>query len=195
MDTARHLARIAIVVIAPLLLASGSTAEGANVRLIGSDVLVHDATPEQADLIEWAVTRYQRAGLSVPPLAVYFHATAGACRQESVLGFYEGGRIDLCAGVLVNAMSRHLTLHEMAHAWTEGNDSPAMIDRFLRFRGLASWNDVDAPWNERGWEQAAEFVAYGVGERIVSPNVPDPSPGQIARSYRLLTGMPIPASV
>ena len=96
-------------------------------------------------------------------------------------------------GVLVNAMSRHLTLHEMAHAWTEWHDSPATIDRFLRFRGLASWNDEGVPWNERGWEQAAEFVAYGVGERILSPNVPDASLGQIARSYRLLTGIPLPS--
>jgi hypothetical protein len=38
-------------------------------------------------------------------------------------------------------------------------------------------------------------VAWGIGERIVSPRVPDADPDQLAHLYRLLTGTPLPATV
>jgi hypothetical protein len=189
--TARHLTRIALIVIAPLLLASGSADAGTNVRLVGSDILAHDASPDQQQLIGWAVARYQRAGMSLPPLAVYFHPVAGPCGDDG-LGHYEDGRIDLCTGVTVNTMSRYVVLHEMAHAWTERNDPPATIDRFLQLRGLSSWNGRDVRWQQRGWEQAAEFISWGVGERIISPHLVEVTPRDVARGYRLLTGMRIP---
>jgi hypothetical protein len=191
MDTAtRHLIRTTVLLIAPLLLGSGAIGE--NGRQIAPAIRVYDATAEQEEEVRWAVARYQRADLSMPPLAVYFHPLAGPC-GENALGYYEDGRIDLCTGVSVNAMSRYVILHEMAHAWTERNDSPATIDRFLRLRALSSWNDPGVYWHLRGWEQAAEFISWGVGERIISPHLVQVTPGEVARGYRLLTGKPIPA--
>ena len=198
MDTARTTARrptlrLLAAMIVPALLVLGA-ARANNGTVVAPGILVHDASPAQIDLVRWAVGRYEAAGMTLPPLQVYLHDSAAGCGTETGLGFYRDGRLDLCPGTLINAMTRHTVLHEMAHAWTEQNDSQAVIDRFLRARGLPTWESWNYPWLQRGWEQAAEIVSWGVGERILSPRVPDATPDQLASMYQLLTQMPLPAA-
>jgi len=59
-------------------------------------------------------------------------------------------------------------------------------------RGLRAWNSSADPWGLRGYEQAAEILAWGLGERILTPTIPDNDPERIAASYELLTGTSIP---
>ena len=79
-------------------------------------------------------------------------------------------------------------LHEMAHAWTEANTDTAILERFMDIRGIAAWNDRSFDWKQRGTEQAAEIIAWGLGEGV-SPWLPDqPEDRELADLFELLTG-------
>jgi hypothetical protein len=92
--------------------------------------------------------------------------------------------------------ARKFALHEMAHAWTEANVDQAMEARFMRIRGVDAWNDPDLAWKERGIEQAAEIIAWGLGEGEIQPLLPEPpETRELIDAYVLLTGsMPIAVS-
>jgi len=65
-------------------------------------------------------------------------------------------------------------------------------DRFLVSRGLRSWNASDEPWEHRGYEQAAEVLAWGLGERIITPSIPDNDFEQLCDAFEFLTGVAPP---
>ena len=68
--------------------------------------------------------------------------------------------MDVCT-TLVNAMTRRNLLHEMGHIWLDQNVTESTRARFLQLQGLVSWNTVSVPWRVRGYEQAAEIIAWG----------------------------------
>jgi hypothetical protein len=107
------------------------------------------------------------------------------------LGYAKGGRVDVCT-VLVNEMARRTVLHEMGHVWIDQNVSQADRHRFLELRELRVWNASTVSWDERGYEQGAEIMAWALGTRILTPQIPDNDPGQIAGAYELLTGQSLP---
>jgi hypothetical protein len=77
----------------------------------------------------------------------------------------------------------------MAHAWVEVHVDEELRHRFLQLRGLTGWNDRADAWKERGTEQAAEIIAWGLGEGEVSPLLPEqPSTADMIAAYVLLTG-------
>jgi hypothetical protein len=190
--TTRTFTRILLSLGLPLVLSMAPNERTSHVEFLTQTIVVHDATPADMDLLRWVVGRYEAAGLTLPPLQVYFHASKGGCGGETGLGYYVNGRVDLCTGILINLTVRHTVLHELAHAWTESNLEPDTIARFLDVRGLATWSSWDHPWIERGWEHAAEIIAWGIGERVLMPQVPDTAAEQLPGLYRLLTGMPLP---
>jgi len=51
-----------------------------------------------------------------------------------------------------------------------------------------TWNSSDDPWNLRGYEQAAEVMAWALGERILTPSIPGNEPEKLGLAYRFLTG-------
>ena len=151
---------------------------------------LHGADAAQARTVAWATERFRTAGLeSLPPLHVVLHATRTPC--DGYLGLFSSGRIDLCTEGLLEPSARKFALHEMAHAWIEANVSAEVLDRFLRARCIATWNDRQRPWSERGAEQAAEIVAWGLGEGKVAPRLPEAvDPATLADLFELLTGRP-----
>ena len=149
------------------------------------EVRIYGAPPQIA-LSRWAVRRFQRAGLSVPPTEIHFYADLEAC--DGHLGYAAGGRIDLCT-LDIDAMSRHAILHELAHLWLDANTSQLLHDRFLELRGLSAWNKTTDSWMLRGYEQAAELMAWVLGERIITPKIPNNDPALLAEAFELLTGI------
>jgi hypothetical protein len=145
-----------------------------------------DANDEAA--VDWALHRFRDAGLrELPPLEVHLHASRDACNGG--LGLYSMNRIDLCTKDSSEPYARKYALHEIAHAWTEANVMPAVLERFMEARGVEAWNDKRFPWKERGTEQAAEIVTWGLGEGEISPLLPEPLGTQaLAELYELLTG-------
>ena len=63
-----------------------------------------------------------------------------------------------------------------------------MKSSFLALRGLKTWNDQDSDWSERGFEHAAEVIAWALldeEQRIFT--VPNTQPESFAEAYTLLT--------
>jgi hypothetical protein len=65
-------------------------------------------------------------------------------------------------------------------------------ERFLELRGLRAWNASSDPWRMRGYEQSAEVLACGLGERIITPSIPDIDFEQLCGAFEFLTGVSPP---
>jgi hypothetical protein len=166
---------IAIVTIAATLhfgwtsVAAGTTQETVDRPQI---TLLGDPDPEEREMVEWALDRFELAGLQLPDLQVEFK-TAG-CRSR---GLYNRNTqtIHICD-------SRKMTLlHELAHAW----DHFATFDRdgFLALRELEFYFGPPgtAP-AEQGVEHIAEIVAWGLMDDNTA--VPGPAyPSQPVAEY------------
>ena len=149
-------------------------------------VAVFAQDPAQRRLAEWAVARFERAGLNPPTVEIAFHADASGCGGH--LGYAKDGHVDVCT-VLVNEMARRNLLHELGHIWIDQNLSLSARDRFLESRGLSTWNASTADWDDRGYEQGAEIVAWALGDRILTAQVPDNDPAQLGVAFEILTGV------
>jgi hypothetical protein len=167
----------------------GDAAQQAGARLAAARPLeIHGANAAEARTVDWALHRYREAGLThMPPLEVFLHRDYDAC--NSGIGLYNSGRIDLCTKASSEPYQRKFALHEMAHAWAEANVDARTLERFLDVRGIASWNDRTDPWKERGTEQSAEIIAWGLGEGEIAPLLPTSLDAETLSSlYELLTG-------
>lgn len=192
MDTATetHLRRIALLlglVVAATLLGGQRSAPARE------PLVIHGANAAEERAIDWSIRRYRTAGLDgMPDLEVYLHRSHEDCNGG--IGLYHAGRIDLCTEASSEPYQRKFALHEMAHGWIEVNVDGAVMGRFMEIRGIDAWNDrVADDWKDRGTEQAAEIITWGLGEGEIAPLLPETTdPETLARLYRLLTaGDPI----
>ena len=184
-------AKIAVPALAGLAFAT-SVAFGRPLSVpvaVRPSVTVYEADREQVRLVRWAAGRFEGAGLEVPRVEVHFHRDSAGCGGH--LGFARSGRVDVCT-VLVNEMTRRNLLHEMGHIWIDQNVSPTVRERFFELRGLRACNASTDPWEQRGCEHGAEIVAWALGNRMVTAQIPDNDPGSLAEAYELLTGAPVP---
>lgn len=167
------------------LLSEGATAAVA----IGPNVEVTGATPEQLAMARWAIGRFEVAGLESPAVEIGFHGDGAGCGGH--LGFARLSQVDVCS-VLVNAMARRALLHEMGHIWLDQNVGAGVREQFLDLRDLQSWNASGDPWELRGTEQGAEIIAWVLGERILTPQIPYDASADLDAAFRLLTGVEPP---
>jgi hypothetical protein len=187
MDTGtRTLAtRIALIVgLAVAALAPGPRAPAA----APGPLTVPRATAAEERSVDWAFHRFGEAGLrNLPPLEVHLHRSRDDCNGG--LGLYYAGRIDLCTKDSSEPYQRKFALHEMAHAWTEANVPAEVLRAFMQRQRVAAWNDRRLPWKERGIEQAAEVITWGLGEGEIAPLLPEvPDAETLASLYEMLTG-------
>ena len=174
----------ALAVVTATALASPADRDGGGGTVVSTSVTVVGASPAQFELARWAVSRFRAAGLELPPVEIRFHADRSGCGDH--LGYYRAGVVDVC-GTIVNLLARRNLLHELAHAWAEANVTAERRDRFLELRGLVSWNGRDVGWHERGFEHAAEILGWYLGDRILTPTLPDVEPKQIEAAVEALT--------
>ncbi|HET7309009.1 MAG TPA: hypothetical protein VFJ54_02670 [Actinomycetota bacterium] len=184
--------RLLILVLAAATMAGGGDhvkPEPASI-VVGDGIWVFGADTEHERLVRWAIGRYEHAGLKVPPIDVHFHADTSGCYGH--LGSELGGRVDICV-VIVSEIARDAVLHEMGHAWVTANVSASVRERFMRMRGVKAWNDQRVIWDERGFEHAAETLAWALGHRYIAPGIPDHDPVRLTAAFELLTGgLPLP---
>jgi len=190
----RTVGRLGASIVALTALAGGWTLAARQASGVGLQpgVTVFSEDPAQQQLARWAVARFERAGLDPPAVEMAFHADASGCGGH--LGFAKDGHVDVCT-VLVNEMARRNLLHEMGHIWIDQNVSRADRDRFLEFRSLRTWNASTADWDDRGYEQGAEIMAWALGDRILTAQVPDNDPAQLAGAFEILSGVVVPLGV
>jgi len=163
--------------------------QATDVAVIRPNVEVTGAT-QQLAMARWAVERFEIAGLEPPVVEIAFHRGLSGCGGH--LGLARQGEVDVCT-TLVDACARRALLHEMGHIWLDQNLSDPERGRFLEVRGLHAWNDSLDTWGLRGYEQGAEIMAWALGERILTPQIPDNEPIQLALGFELLTGSTPPA--
>jgi hypothetical protein len=154
----------------------------------GTSIEIHGGDTAQVQTVEWALRRYRAAGLQgIPTLDIYLHTPREACK--GYLGTFQVGRIDLCTRDSSEPYARKFALHELAHAWATTNVDSGLRERFMKLGNLSAWNDFGLPWKERGTEQAAEIIAWGLGEGEITPLLPLPvDPDYLIEAYALLTG-------
>jgi hypothetical protein len=150
---------------------------------------VYEADREQVRLVQWSASRFEDAGLEPPTVEIRFHADSSGCGGN--IGYAQAGRVDVCM-VLANEMARRTLLHEMGHVWIDQNVPETRRERFLAVRGLPSWNALTDPWELRGYEQGAEIIAWALGTRILSAQIPGNEPARLAYAFELLTGVALP---
>ena len=153
-------------------------------------VVVFAQDPAQRRLAEWAVARFERAELDPPTVEIHFHGSSSWCGGH--LGYARGGRVDVCT-ILENEMARRNLLHELGHIWIDQNVSQADRDRFLELRGLWTWNASTVDWGDRGYEQGAEIMAWALGDRILTAQIPQNDAARLAEGFELLTGAETPS--
>ena len=190
----RTIGRLGASILALTALATGwsinvGQAPGLQLR---PGIVVVSEDPAQRELARWAVARFDRAGLDPPLVEIRFHGDASGCGGH--LGYAKDGVVDVCT-VLVNETARRNLLHEMGHIWIDQNVSRAERVRFLELRGLWTWNAPTADWGSRGYEQGAEIMAWALGDRILTAQIPDNDPIQLAAGFELLTGVRTPTVV
>jgi hypothetical protein len=187
MDTATHAISRRIATFLCLVVAA-SILGGQRPAPAHEPLVIHGADPVEERAIDWSIRRYREAGLDgMPDLDVYLHRSHEECNGG--LGLYHAGRIDLCTEEASEPYQRKFALHEMAHGWIETNVDGAVLDRFMDIRGIAAWNDRSYDWKQRGTEQAAEIVTWGLGEGEISPLLPEAVDAPtLVRLYELLTG-------
>lgn len=123
-------------------------------------ITVFGATPETQDRLDWAMSRFAAADLELPYLEIHFFDSrepcdgyAGAFRQSQT-----PLRIDVCN------TNKLVILHELAHAWDKHNLDSDVRDTFMELRGLDSWNAQTDGWKDRGVEDLADVVVWGLME-------------------------------
>jgi len=188
---ARRAAAVALATIAvvALLGAAARPSDGRSDRpATPAATTITGGEPGARAAVTWALERYEGAGLRhLPAVEIHLHASDAGCRGE--LGYYRAGRIDLCTAASSEPYQRKFALHELAHAWTAAHLDSGTGARFLELRGLGGWNASGDPWKERGIEQAAEIVAWGLGEGEIVPLLPEPATvAELTAAFELLTG-------
>ena len=148
-------------------------------------------TRPDAALTEWALARFDQAGLALPPLVISFHDDREVCGGN--FGLYRAGtpaQVDICGfnwdRFVVGA--KKTLLHELAHAWTQHELTEEAREQFLGLRGLDTWGDDEFPWEEQGSEQAAEIIAWALIDQDLQLAIRDAGPPALTRAYELLTG-------
>ena len=182
--------RTALLGLSPLLLlttmATTTTARSEAVapsRTVEPRItFVDPPTPRAIEIIDWAVDRYQEAGLQLPDLEISFPTSCGG---KNALYHVGHKSVDFCY-----VITKTTVLHEFAHAW---DDTSGAVDRakFLELRGLTVWwGGTGMPSEQQGAEHLAEIIAWGlmdVDTRGV-PQLPHNSVGELTNAFVMLTG-------
>ena len=151
-------------------------------------VTIHTTSPAAEELGAWAVKRYRSAGLTLPEIDLYFHTNESGCR--GYVAYQIDGRIDFCGRLAMEPGPQRIVLHELAHAWCDANMDEASRARFIDQRGLVSWNGSSTDYKARGYEQAAEIIAWGLGVGSPTPVIEGQTdPSGLTVSFRLLTDL------
>ncbi len=155
--TYTHIALALLVVIPQVSQPVAATADPVVIKIV-------PATARQAEHAQWALARFEAAELELPSLTIVFHDDYQSCGMREGVLRIAGEDVTIHECQNDPSRSRRSLLHELAHAWDHvagSIDADTRTD-FLTLRGLQSWDDDDLSWNQRGEEQTAEIIAWGL---------------------------------
>lgn len=178
----KYATRITVILIATIVMFSGGATE--------ARVAVANATTEEAAMVDWAIDRFEDAGLELPAVTVVFHDTVDGCR--GFVGHYDAGsrQLDICNRGEIHIDPVNTLLHELAHAWSFDQLSESDRRTFIAQRSLESWDDSYSWWL-MAQEQAAEIAAWGLmDDPFRSVYLYSERCADLATSFEVLTGVP-----
>jgi len=151
-----------------------------------------DMPDEFVSSIIWAVSLFEQAELTLPPLRFVHHGDDRS-RCGGYYGVHEAATQQSVIGICTTEPGNFtdaLILHELSHAWLEHNLSDARQEEFQALRGYEHWrNHAAAEWHENGCEQAAEIMVWGLIDRPVGiVTIHDHGCDALDAGYRTLTG-------
>ena len=155
--------------LAVLVLAGSSVA--APTESPSTSATIQTFHQSQIEMAEWALGRFESAGLDLPPVRIVFPgrdlALCGGAQGRAYLNL-DPVEVRMCWN------SEFTLLHELAHVWEAFNMTADQREPFMDMRdGVASWAGLDVAWESRGREHAANVIGWGLLE--------DPHP--ISRTY------------
>ncbi len=119
------------------------------------------ATQAERDVAEWAISRFDAAGLLLPHVTVSFRDD-DECGGASGLYRHAEATVTICNRGGHDNPPRQTLLHELAHAWSLHAMDEADIAAMLTHDDLDFWiNDEIGYWS-RGAERTAEYIAWGL---------------------------------
>ncbi len=148
-----------------------------------------DATEHaQIEMAEWALGRFKAAGLELPSVIITFPG-----RDQALCGGVPARAFPAAqpAEVKVCWNDTFILLHELAHIWETHHVDEPRREGFTSLRdGVTAWTSRDVRWEQRGAEQAANVIAWGLLEDPypISRTYPNDPESMIA-AYRFLTDM------
>ena len=141
-------------------------------------------TDRNQELVDWAIGRFDDADLALPSLDISFHPYDSEECPGIGIALWTAGkdthRIRLCSP------SKRVLLHELGHAWTHKTLNPADRTQLIEWLGLESWDSGNIAHPNRGIEQTADIIAWGLLDR--RDRMPHLGPVDLAAAYELLTG-------
>ena len=124
--------------------------------------VIHAETTEERERVEWALGRFELAGLDLPALTIYAYKDRSHC--GGLNGFFskdEAGRRE------VHTCGVDFTLlHELAHAWADQDLDDRARAEFLQVAHATDWHNDD--WHLSGSEHAANVIAWGLMDQRVN---------------------------
>lgn len=156
-------------IVAPSLFGFAGSAHESVVILQSADhpsevdarVIVTGATVGETAMTEWAVARFNSAGLSLPTVTVDFRSDE-ECGGAAGLYRHSAAAITICNRGGHDNPPRHTLLHELAHAWSLHSMEESDIAGFLTDQGLRHWTNRDVMYWNRGAERVAEYITWGL---------------------------------
>ncbi|MDX2379725.1 MAG: hypothetical protein QNM02_08200 [Acidimicrobiia bacterium] len=126
----------------------------------------HDATAAEAEIVDWAVGRFELAGLTLPSVEVSFSSDEADCGGHEGLYRRRDGEhlVTVCIpGDHPDAddYRRRTLLHELTHAWDQSSLTSDERDHLLPVLDVTDWYEADE-WGRRGIERLAETFVFGL---------------------------------
>lgn len=152
---------------------------GVNAEQVASPAPAFDV--EQQMLVDFALERFERAGLELPSdLRITFPTDKASCFDYG--GVYVRSKVE----VRICRPSDTTMIHELAHAWIETTLTGEKRTEFMELRELDTWTGGE-DWDTRGAEQSAEILTWALMDRDITHRWLVPGPNNtLVETFRLL---------
>jgi hypothetical protein len=143
--------------------------------------------------VQWAVERFESAGLELPTVSISFSADSDDCAGEQGVYRLRSGEhfVVVCGpereGAAIDHRRRRTLLHELAHAWDHATLTDAERRNLQYHFGAGDWYAPDRPWEERPVEQIAETLTWGLLDQRRRPLLIDRPCWDVHADFRAVT--------
>ncbi len=130
---------------------------------VRTETTIHAETDEQREMVDWALSRFDKAGLELPVLNIYAFDDRSGCGGN--FGYFS---IDHVGNFEIHICGIDFTiLHELGHAWAAYNLSAEDKEEFLTdYAHADEWRTEN--WLLSGSEHCANVIAWGLMEDRVN---------------------------